>query len=1038
MKYMHSEWRERLEHWDNTLRQDIYRPMGDIRFEGCLTMDHLSLEEAMSLDYQPMPPGTRWGKTFQYCWLRTEVTLPPEAAGKRIVMDLPTGGEATLFVDSLAFGTYRAHWVSNPLHYIVDNCLSREASGGETFSLYVESYAGHYFPESVLGGCATGPLLPGSYRDPKTEGERAVMGRCTFGEWNEDAYQLMIDTRVLSQLLEEVDPESLRADEIASALERYSLAADFEQGAPARDQSYRAAREALKPALAAVNGSTAPDFYAVGNAHLDLAWLWPMKETHRKVARTFAAQLRLLDEYKDYVFLQSQPASYEMCQRYYPELFERVVKAAKEGRWVADGAMYVEPDTNMTSGESLIRQLLHGKQYFREVFGIDSELLWLPDTFGYSAALPQILRGCGVKYLVTQKIFWSYNEGDRFPYHYFTWQGADGSEIDTFLPTSYTYRTDPREISETWKKRVQKRGLTAFLFPYGYGDGGAGPCRDDMEQIRREHDLEGMPRLRHASPLDFFHDMEKAGGPKHTYVGELYFSAHRGVYTTQAAIKKGNRKGELGLREAEVWGALASAKGFSYPLDSMNEAWKLLLLNQFHDILPGSSIASVYVEARAQHRQIIESADAVCRAAARALVKEGRGLTVFNSLSFPREAVISLPGEFARGAQTLEGLAVPTQTTENGVLARVSLPSLGALSLVPAQQSSDCQTVKAELTAEGAVIENELIRAALNKKGEVISFITKKDGREYAGGAMNRFLMYKDVPRKFDAWDIDSNYELQPVDIESPVQLKVQEAGGLRAVIRLERRVLDSVISQDIRLDGGSPRLDFVTHVEWAQTHRLLKVAFPVNVQATEGINEIQFGYMARPTHRSRPYDSDRFEVCNQRYSALCDQGRGAALLNDSKYGISMHGSELRLTLLRGGASPEMSSDQGPHDFTYSFVAWEGSFLDSPVVRQAYELNVPPLTAEGTSEAFSAFSLDAANVFIDTVKPAQDGSGDLILRLYEAKKAETDCMLSIHLPVKEAVLCDMLENSPETLPLQDGRIALRFGIFEVKTIRIRI
>ena len=1035
---MHSEWRERLEHWDNTLKQDIYRPIGEIRFEGCLTMEHLSLDEAARLDYRPMPAGTAWGKTWQYCWLRADITLPKKAADKRIAMNLPTGGEATVFVNGQAFGTCRAHWVSDRLHYIVDNVLTRQARGGETFSLYIESYAGHYFPESALGGCATGPVLPGAYRDPKAEGERAVMGRCTFGEWNEDAYQLMLDVRVLSQLMDQTDPESLRADAIASSLEQYSLTADFEQNAEGRGQSYRAARQALAPALAAVNGSTAPVFYAVGNAHLDLAWLWPMAETHRKTARTFAAQLRLLDEYPDYLFLQSQPASYEMCAKYYPELFEKVKQAVKDGRWIADGAMYVEPDTNMTSGESLIRQLLYGKQYFKDEFGVNSELLWLPDTFGYSAALPQILKGCGVKYLVTQKIFWSYNEGDQFPYHYFTWQGADGSGIDTFLPTSYTYRTDPKEISETWKKRAQKRGLSAFLLPYGYGDGGAGPCRDDVEHIKREHDLEGLPKLRHASPLTFFRDMEQAGGPRHTYVGELYFSAHRGVYTTQAAIKKGNRKGELALREAEVWGALAALKGFAYPHGKMDGCWKLLLLNQFHDILPGSSIARVYEEARAQHRQIIGDAAAAARAAAKALTNGSWGVTIFNSLSFPREAVISLPEEFKGGAQTRDGKAVPVQAGENGALAHVVLPSMGALSLVPARADSSYRAVRAELTGEGAVLENELVKAVLNSRGEVISFISKSSRREYAGGSMNRFLLYKDVPRKFDAWDIDSNYELQPVDTDGPVKLSVKESGGLRAVIRLERGLLSSVLTQDITLEYNSPRLDFVTHVEWAQTHRLLKVAFPVNVQATEGINEIQFGYITRPSHRSKLYDADRFEVCNQRYSALCDQRGGAALLNDCKYGISMHFTELRLTLLRGAASPEMSSDQGPHEFTYSFIAWEGSFLEAPVTRQAYTLNVPPLTLKGAAQDFSAFDIDAANVFIDTVKPAHDRSGDLILRLYEAKKAATACMLSVNFPFKSAALCDMLENALEDLCAEDGKIRLHFGTFEVKTLRISI
>ncbi len=1038
MKYMHSEWRERLEHWHNTLTQDIYRPMEEIRFEGCLTMDHLSLEEAKKLHYEPMPEGTKWGRTYEYCWLRAQIRLPREARGRRIAMNLPTGGEATLFVNDKAFGTYRAHWVTDSLHFIVDNWLTREARGGETYTLYVESYAGHYFPESSLGGCATGPVLPGAYQDPKTEGERAVIGKCSFGEWNEDAYQLMMDVRVLSLLLDQVDQESLRADKIASALEQFTLIADFEQPEEDRDASYRAARKALKPALDAVNGSTVPEFYAVGNAHLDLAWLWPMKETHRKVARTFAAQLRHLAEYPDYVFLQSQPASYEMCEKYYPELFRDVQQAAKGGRWIADGAMYVEPDTNMTSGESLIRQVLHGKRYFKEKFGVDSELLWLPDTFGYSAALPQILRGCGVKYLVTQKIFWSYNEGDRFPYHYFTWQGADGSKIDTFLPTSYTYRTDPKEIVETWKGRVQKRGLSAFLLPYGYGDGGAGPCRDYIENVEREKNLEGMPRLRHASPLTFFHDMEKAGGPQHTYVGELYFSAHRGVYTTQAAIKRGNRKSELALREAEFWGALAASHGYSYPLESMNGHWKLLLLNQFHDILPGSSIARVYVEARAQHRQIIQAADEISRQAAGVLVKRGEGVTVFNSLSFPRSAVLSLPDEFKDGARTLDGAFVPVQADGSGVLAYAVLPPVGSLTLLPARGECAYRPVKAKLTRRSAVLENELVKATLNDKGEVVSFINKKDGRDYAGGSMNRFLMYKDVPRKFDAWDIDSNYELQPVDIDGPVSLTLKEAGGLRAVIHLERKVLSSTLSQDIVLNYGSARLDFITHCEWAETHRLLKVAFPMNVQATEGINEIQFGYMTRPTHRSRLYDSDRFEVCNQRYSALCDQGKGAALLNDCKFGISMHGSELRLTLLRGAASPEMSSDQGPHDFTYSFVAWDGSFLDSPVVREAYEVNVAPLLLPGRGEDFSAFSLDADNVFIDTLKPAQDGSGDLILRLYESKKADTDCRLHVNLPVASAALCDMLENAQQDLPLKEGQAELHFGTFEVKTLRLKL
>ena len=464
----------------------------------------------------------------------------------------------------------------------------------------------------------------------------------------------------LKQLGEQVDPESLRADRLAEALEQATLIVDFEQPLEERIESYRAARAALRPALAAVNGTTAPVFYAIGNAHLDLAWLWPMAETHRKTSRTFAAQLRLLEEYPEYRYLQSQPAAYEMCREHYPELFERIVEAAKDGRWIPEGAMWVEPDTNMTSGESLIRQLVHGKRYFKEVFGVDSVVLWLPDSFGYSAALPQLLKGCGVKYLVTQKIFWSYNEGERFPYHYFTWRGADGSTIDTFLPTSYTYRTDPGEICGVWKSRAQKRGLDAFLLPFGYGDGGGGPTRDHIEFLRREADLEGMPRVKVAGPVEFFEDMEKAGGPKHTYVGELYFSAHRGVYTSQAAIKRGNRRAELALREAELWGSLALLSGSAYPYDRMDAAWKKLLLNQFHDILPGSSIARVYEEARRDHSRIIEAAEAVRDSAFSALCA-GEGVTVFNSLSFERRGLVRLPAEYANGAAASDGSKIATQ-----------------------------------------------------------------------------------------------------------------------------------------------------------------------------------------------------------------------------------------------------------------------------------------------------------------------------------------------------------------------------------------
>lgn len=560
-KLMKSEWRDRISHWVRTLKDDFYQPLGEIQWEAFRTNEQLSLGEAKREQFVSVKPGFTWGNTYEYCWMKGHIQLSEEAEGKRIVMNLKPDGEATLFVNDKAFGTYRASWVSEPHHYIVDNVLSRCAKGDEQFDIMMEVYAGHYYPEAPTGGCATGPVLPGSYTDKLEEGKRRTLGRCTYGIWNEDAYQLFMDVDTLGRLLEVLDKTSLRAAKIAKALEQFTLIVDFEQELDARIESYKKAREALKPVLEAENGSTMPVFYAVGNAHLDLAWLWPIAETGRKTARTFAAQLRLIEEYPEYKFIQSQPAEYEMCRKLYPELFERIKAAVKKGQWIAEGAMWVEPDTNMASGEALIRQLLYGKQYYKDVFDVDSEVLWLPDTFGYTGALPQILKGCKVNYLVTQKIFWSYNEGEQFPYHYFNWEGIDGSRIVSFLPTSYTYKTNPKQLEEVWKNRSQLQDLDAFLLPFGYGDGGGGPTRDDIEYAKREQNLEGAPRVELSDPKSFFKKMDEAGGPVNTYVGELYFNAHRGTYTSQAKVKQNNRRAEFALREMEMWGAFGLCKG---------------------------------------------------------------------------------------------------------------------------------------------------------------------------------------------------------------------------------------------------------------------------------------------------------------------------------------------------------------------------------------------------------------------------------------------------------------------------------------------
>ncbi len=1065
MKLMHSEWQDRVKHWIRTLKDDFYEPLGEISWEAFTTMEYLTPQEAQEGDFAPVGPGFTWGKEWEYAWFKGAITLPERAQGQRIVMDLKPDGESALFVNGKAFGTYRASWVYEPHHFMEDNVLSACGKKGEHFDLLMETYAGHFIPEAPTGGCATGPVLPGAYRDGAEEGKRRVLGKCTYGIWNEEAYQLYMDVSTLSMLLTTLEENSLRAARIAKALQQFTLIADFEQPREGRIASYKEAREALRPVMEAKNGSTAPVFYAVGNAHLDLAWLWPMAETYRKTERTFAAQLRLIEEYPEYKFIQSQPASYEMCKKYYPELFARIKEAIKGGQWIADGAMWVEPDTNMASGEALIRQLVHGKRYYKEEFGVDSEILWLPDTFGYTAALPQILKGCGVKYLVTQKIFWSYNEGEQFPYHYFTWQGMDGSQIVSFLPTSYTYRTDPIEANRIWKERTQLQDLDAFLMPYGYGDGGGGPARDYVEYAKRQEDLEGSVKVKMAGPAEFFHDMEQQGGPVNTYVGELYFSAHRGTYTSQAMIKQNNRLSELAMREMEMWSCLAMNKGMEYQLSRADALWKEVLLHQFHDILPGSSIARVYVEAEKAHKEIQKGAAEMKEKAFAVLtgLSNEQAVTVFNSLSFERTALVELPERFSGGARTLEGLPVPVQSAEEGesagnpggyaVKALVTIPSCGGVSLIPAEAGNACgeagvvlaeagksapvsaEQVTVRKQGESFVMENNRVKAVVNDRGEVVSFVLKSSGREFAAEPMNRFRLYKDVPRLFDAWDIDSNYIHQ--EIEALREAKVEVVSeGLEGVLKVSGRIGNSSLVQYIRLEAEGTRLNFDTQIDWKELHRLLKACFPVNVYAENGINEIQFGYMERPAHRSRPYDKDRFEVCNHHYSAFCDGVHGAAVLNDSKYGISMNGNALELSLLRASACPEMQADNRVHHFTYGFTAWEGSFADSDVVRQGYELNVKPEIYAGALETFSAAEIDQANVILDTMKPAEDGSGDVILRLYESKKAAVTAKVRCALGSR-AYLCDMLENVREEIPVENGEMTLAFGAFEVKTVRMK-
>ena len=1007
---MNREQYAQLKHVTDALEADLYHPLGEIRLEGFRADGDLTLAEACKAEKHAMPEGTVWGGPGDYGWMFGGICVPEEAAGERIVMDVRPGGEATLFVDGHPFGTRRGGHghIVHPHHYIVDQTLCVKAAGGERFSLAMEVYGGMPLPAD-----------PGRPVFPEegvrfTDNAPARTGRSTFGVWNEEAYQLWLDLDMLRGIEGFLEENDCQKEILGACLGRLLDELDMEQPPAERRQAYIRARELLAPAMAARNGTFAPAMAVIGNSHLDLAWLWPLGETRRKTARTFAGQLRLLREYPEALFLQSQCAEYELCRRYYPEVFDEIRQAIASGQWIADGGMWVEPDTNMAGGEALIRQFLYGKRYFRDVLGVESRVAWLPDTFGYSAALPQILCGFHMEGLTTQKIFWSYNDAEPFPHHAFRWRGMDGSEIPCFLHMAYETKVDAETLHARWNARTEKDGSGDFFLPFGYGDGGGGPTRDDMEQIRRQKDLQGSPRLRWETPAEYLR--ERAAGRLPVYRGELYFPCHRGTYTTQAVVKKQNRTAENALRTWELLAAYAAfAKGAVYPAEEIGQAWKLLLMNQFHDILPGSSVAAVYERARREQKQVIDAAEAGARKAMEAFRTGDGGETVFNPSAH---------------------CARRTDNTPDGPRT-VAVPALGARWSDGTEPDRTEDRAYARAENGDYVLENSRITVRLNGNGEVVSVVTAHDGQERTGGLSNRLHLYRDLPRLYDAWDIDSQTEDREVFPERVCRAEIVRAEGERAAVRFETRLSRSSVTQTVSLAADSFRVDFDTEVGWHERHRLLKVGFDTGIPADTAVQQIQFGFIGRPAHRSRRGDADRFEVCNHGYTALYDAAHGAAVLNDCKYGVGVNDGVISLSLLRAPTYPDAEADQGTHTFRYAYLVWDGAFDQSPVLAETDDLNRPVVRTEGRYDIPPLMSISSPCVGVESVKLAEDGSGDLIVRLFECMNGKRTAEITFPFGFASAALCDLEENELQTPDRTGNSVSLEFTPFSIRTLRLK-
>ncbi len=1024
---MINELTEQLQHIIDALAADLYHPLGEILLEGFKTDKELSLSEAERLPQVPWPEGTVWGQPREYAWMFTRFTIPPKARGERIVMDLNPGGEGTLFVDGRPFGARRADRLDHPHHYIVDQTVANPASGRETVSVAMEVYSGTPLPAHP-----SRPVFP-EEGVKFTRTEPAVIGRSTFGFWNEEAYQLWLDLTVLRDVHAYLDRNDGFREAMEDGFAKLLDMLDLEQALPERRKACLAARELIAPLRNAHNGTFAASMGVVANSHLDFAWLWPIGETRRKTARTFAAQLRLLKEYPEALFLASQCAEYELCRQYYPELFEEVKIAIAEGRWIADGGMWVEPDTNMAGGEALVRQFLYGRRYFREVLGVDSRVAWLPDTFGYSAALPQIIKGFGMTGLTTQKIFWSYNDAEPFPHHAFLWRGLDGTMIPSFLHMFYETQVDAATVHKRWVNRLETDGSRDFYLPFGYGDGGGGPTRDDMEQVRRQKDLQGAPKLYWISPDDYLKKRNTGNLP--VYRGELYVPCHRGTYTTQAAVKKGNRRAEHALR---AWEMLAAAAAFTgraeYPAESLEKTWKLLLINQFHDILPGSSIAEVYERARAELIQVRDEALRGAKEALSSFCREGDGLTVFNPSAHRVTRLLRTDSRFTKGAAG-NGMRFPACRDGDGALVWACLEPLSAVTLVP-EDVPAANPVTLQKQGDEYVFENSALRAVVNARGELISMVTLADGSERVRSASNVFHLYRDLPRRFDAWDLDSQTERREVSLHPVCEAEITCAGGLYAELKVTTRFSASAIAQRIRLTAEEAQLEFITEADWHETHRLLKVSFDTGIDADTAAHQIQFGYLRRPAHRSRHYDADRFEVCAHAWTALTDASRGAALLNDCKYGVSVNDGVIGLSLLRAPVYPDPGADRGRHCFIYAYRAWNGPLETSGVQEAADALNDPLITADGVCGPLRVLEMSSASIAVESVKLAEDGSGDLIIRLFESMGGARTAVCHPLVPFASARRCSLAEEDGEALPVSGDAFPLSFRPFEIVTVRL--
>lgn len=1011
---------------------------------------------AVIADDKKLHQGDDWTGSDVYLWLQRKVLVPAAWQGKRVVglfdFGRTGGGNASGF-ESLLFLDGKPYQGVDSNHQEV--FLEADAAGREldfTFRLW-----------SGLNG--DGQQTPQEHRIKRSE----------LAYLDEAADNLYYTGRAALDTYKQLADNQAEKHELLMALNRSFNKLDWSKpGSGEFYASVQAAEQCLLEAITRLEQKHPVTVTAIGHTHIDVAWLWRLTHTREKAARSFSTVLRLMEQFPEYVFLQTQPQLYAYLKQDYPEIYAEIKQRVEEGRWEAGGAMWLEADCNLTSGESLVRQILYGTKFFREEFGVDCKYLWLPDVFGYSWALPQILRKSGIDTFMTTKISWS--QYNRMPHDTFQWRGIDGSEVLTHFITTpvnpnssewyYTYNgvLEPYSVQGIWDNYRDKNLNRELLLAYGYGDGGGGVNREMLELRRRLDTMPGIPQVKPGRADEYFERLhetiEGTDQYVHTWDGELYLEYHRGTYTSQAHNKRMNRKLELLYREAEWLQVLLAAEtgGFAqYPADQLLEGWQTILRNQFHDIIPGSSIHEVYQDSRLEYAEAENLGRAVLDAAAAGLVKlpETAGTaapadsalqqeyTLFNSAFFDgvRLAAVPYSGENAVWTDA-GGNPLSAQRSGGQWLVEVAdVPAMGSLVIrAAAAASTGNPAPDVPFTWEDSRLTTPLYILEWNAAGQLSRIFDRREEREVLapGECGNQLQVFEDKPKMFDAWDIDLYYQEKMRAVSDLSSVELVECGPLQAVLEFVWTYMDSSIIQKVKVYAGSARIDFDTLVDWHEQHQLLKAAFPVAVRSTEATYDIQFGNVKRPTHWNTSWEYARFESVGHQWADLSERGYGVSLLNDCKYGYDIKDHTMRLSLIKSATNPDPLADQGEHRFTYALLPHTGDWSTARTVPEAWALNNPLLAAEGAYTAGSGKSLittDAPNIAIDAVKQAEDGSG-WIVRFHEYTGTRCSVELSSDYSVASWQACDLMERPLEAEAVAGPAFRLDFKPYEIHTVHI--